>query len=79
MNDHRVLGATAPDGHEQSVQDQFPRQSGLHLPIDYDPRVQIHDNGQIEPPLEGPEIVDIRDPGPIRCVHGKICSSRFGT
>ena len=30
MNEHRLPGATTPDGHEQGIQDQLPGQGGLH-------------------------------------------------
>ena len=34
MNDDLLLGATAPDSHRQSIQDQIPRLRGLHRQSD---------------------------------------------
>src|SRR4030067_3577725 len=72
VNNNRLPRATAPDSHQQGMQTQVPRQCRLNRPSNDDSAVQIHDDRQIEPPLEGPDIGDIRGPDPIRCICGKI-------
>ncbi len=47
--------ASAPDRHDESVDDELRRHLSLHRPADDAPREQVDGGGNIEPTFGGPE------------------------
>jgi hypothetical protein len=65
------LGATAPAGHLQGVDDQL----GSHVigdrPADHDPAEHVEDRGAVDLALGGGVLGDVGDPQPIRRIGDK--------
>lgn len=66
-----VHGLTSPNGHEKRVQYEFSGDRGFGGPADNAARIEVHDDGQIEPAFPRADIRDVGDPGVVRSVNGK--------
>ena len=68
MNQPRTRAAAA-DGHLQRVDDKLMAHVISHRPADDPSRIGVLDGREVEPPLPGPEVGDVRDPQHIRTVR----------
>ncbi len=70
MHDDALPGLSPPHCHQQRVEHEFSGQRRLHRPTDDLARVQVHDDGEVEPSLPGPNIGDVGDPDAIGRLDG---------
>src|SRR6185295_10464199 len=58
---HRTAGVSPPHGHQHCVEHELTVNGRPRRPADDLAREQIHDDGEVEPALPGPNVGDIRD------------------
>lgn len=66
MDQHLVLRLSAPDGHQQGLEDGFCRLAALHGLTDYLTGVEIDDHHQVGKTFQYPDVGDVCDPGFVR-------------
>lgn len=72
MVDQARLGLASPKGHFQGPNAQGCLHMIIHGIAYNPPGEQIHDDGQIQPTLFGPNAGDISRPNPIGLIDGKL-------
>ena len=76
MDEHLVLRLPAPHRHEQCLQNNICRLTALHRPADDTARVKVDHDSQVGKAFVCPDVGDVRDPNPVRCLHIKLSVQR---
>ena len=63
---NRLRRAAGAQGHLQRGEDERRLEAAVQRPADHAPRVDVEDHGEIQSPVVGPDIRDIRRPLLIR-------------
>ena len=79
VDQHLAFWLSAPDGHEQSLQNHIGGLATLHGPTDNTPRVEINDDSQIGKAFVGFDVSYVSDPCRIRCGNIELTSSVLST
>ena len=57
--DQRLLGVSAPYGHQHGIQYEILLQGWLRGPADNSARVEVHHHGEVQPALPGAHIRNV--------------------
>lgn len=80
VGDEARLGQSLPHRHRQRGQDEVRAHVVLHRPADDAPRVEVDDDGEVEPPLPRAHVRDVGRPCAVRRVDDEVAVEhvRFG-
>jgi hypothetical protein len=70
--DQPRVGTPVPDGHVEGVEDELGAEVVGHRPADHPTRVDIQDDGQIQPARPGRDVGDVSRPDTVGCGRSEL-------